>query len=401
VNAAERAIQTFKDAFIAALATTDSKFPLQLWDRLTPQVRDTLNLMRASRINPNILAYKALNGPYDCNRYPLVPLGCKAVVYKDGDNRGLWASRGINGWYLGPSKDHYQFALHYIPETRAYRILGLTELFPQHCQLPNLTPDQHFRTLMEELAKETATANNTPTGRCLIELLQSRIKQIVEPMAVITEQEAKEQEQRVRMQQQRVIEETPILTVPCITNMPPIMKSRNPTAKRALKNTPRLHQRSTRNNTPGAVPAIQRVQIIGPNTHIRPEWKGTTNVGWQEKKQGVRRRLPRVQATPPPTTFIPILSGARQRIVTRQAINMLTIQEEAEANDKFTPLCLHTKKSIPTMFEHFASFMVHPITGKIISIYKKLMNDPATAEVWQTAFGKDLGGWHKGIRKRD
>jgi hypothetical protein len=48
INAAERAIQTFKDAFIAALATTDSEFPLQLWDRLTPQVRDTLNLMQAS-----------------------------------------------------------------------------------------------------------------------------------------------------------------------------------------------------------------------------------------------------------------------------------------------------------------------------------------------------------------
>ena len=48
VNAAECAIQTFKDAFIAALATTDSEFPLQLWDRLTPQVSDTLNLMRAS-----------------------------------------------------------------------------------------------------------------------------------------------------------------------------------------------------------------------------------------------------------------------------------------------------------------------------------------------------------------
>ena len=40
VNAAERAIQTFKGVFIviAALATTDSDFPLQLWDRLTPQV---------------------------------------------------------------------------------------------------------------------------------------------------------------------------------------------------------------------------------------------------------------------------------------------------------------------------------------------------------------------------
>jgi hypothetical protein len=63
----------------------------------------------------------------------------------------------------------------------------------------------------------------------------------VKPTAVITEQEAKEQEQRVRMQQQRVIDETPILTVPHIPNVPPIMKSRNTTAKWALKNTPHLH----------------------------------------------------------------------------------------------------------------------------------------------------------------
>jgi hypothetical protein len=107
--------------------------------------------------------------------------------------------------------------------------------------------------------------------------------------------------------------------------------------------------------------------------HIHPEWKGPTNVGWREEKQGVRRRSPRVQATPPPTTFTPTPSGARQRIVTRQAINVLTIQEEAEANNKFTPLCLmkHVKKSVPTMFKHFASPMVHPITGKTISYYKK------------------------------
>ena len=49
VNAAERAIQTFKDAFITALATADRDFPLQLWDKLAPQVQDTLNLLRTSR----------------------------------------------------------------------------------------------------------------------------------------------------------------------------------------------------------------------------------------------------------------------------------------------------------------------------------------------------------------
>jgi hypothetical protein len=39
VNAAKRTIQTFKANFISALATTNSKFPLQLWDQLTPQVK--------------------------------------------------------------------------------------------------------------------------------------------------------------------------------------------------------------------------------------------------------------------------------------------------------------------------------------------------------------------------
>jgi hypothetical protein len=43
--------------------------------------------------------------------------------------------------------------------------------------------------------------------------------------------------------------------------------------------------------------------------------------------------------------------------------------------------------------------MVHPITGKTISSYKKLMHDPATAEVWQTAFGKDFGGMAQGYNK--
>jgi hypothetical protein len=80
VNAAEQAIQTFKVAFIAALATTDSKFLLQLWDRLTPQVQDTLNMLRTSGIDPTVSTYRILNGAYDWNRYPLAPLGCKAVV---------------------------------------------------------------------------------------------------------------------------------------------------------------------------------------------------------------------------------------------------------------------------------------------------------------------------------
>ncbi len=51
MNAAERAIQTWKDAFIAALATTDQDFPIQLCNRISPQVQDSLNLLQASQID--------------------------------------------------------------------------------------------------------------------------------------------------------------------------------------------------------------------------------------------------------------------------------------------------------------------------------------------------------------
>ncbi len=81
INAAKRAIQTFKAHFISALATTDSKFPLQLWDCLTQQVETTLNMLCPSRLDPTMAAYEALHGPYDWNRFPLAPPGCKAVIY--------------------------------------------------------------------------------------------------------------------------------------------------------------------------------------------------------------------------------------------------------------------------------------------------------------------------------
>jgi hypothetical protein len=122
-------------------------------------------MLRASRIDPTKSAYKILNGPYDWNWYPLAPQGCKAVVYEDGDTRGSWESRGVDAFYLGPAKDHYRCDHYYIPETRAYRKSGSTELYPQHCQLPSMTPHQQFPVLTDKLTAHTSQASGTPKGR--------------------------------------------------------------------------------------------------------------------------------------------------------------------------------------------------------------------------------------------
>ena len=60
-NAAERAIQTFKNHFISGLCTTDTNFPFQLWHHLATQAEITCNILRRSRINPAISAYEQLH----------------------------------------------------------------------------------------------------------------------------------------------------------------------------------------------------------------------------------------------------------------------------------------------------------------------------------------------------
>jgi hypothetical protein len=79
-NAVERAIQTFKNHFIAGLCSTDTAFPLHLRDKLLPQELITLNLMRASHVDPTKFAYETFHSPFDYNHTPLAPPGMKVVV---------------------------------------------------------------------------------------------------------------------------------------------------------------------------------------------------------------------------------------------------------------------------------------------------------------------------------
>ena len=392
VNAAERAIQTFKDAFIAALATTDVDFPLQLWDKLAPQVQDTLNLLRESRATPGISAYEALNGPYDWSRYPLAPIGCKAIIYEAPAVRGSWASRGTDAWCLGPSKDHYRCNLYYVPETRAYRISGSAELFPQHCQVPNLSPREHLRALTEELETTATSVKETPKGKAMIRHLRKQLDELIDKTAQTPA------EQRVSATDTHPTNEPPIQRV---SQAPTIMKTRDPTAKRNLILTKRSHQRTTRNNTPGDVPMITREK--GPD--IIPD---NVSRNHSVTKSNALRRSPRVIGETPTkrtVTFTqlrgPIPNRARSRIISQQALNAMTMKEALYPPAAFSPSKLTMPAFVDTIpnYAHYASPMVHPTTGETITSYKRLMHDPATAEIWQTAFGKDFGGMAQGDEK--
>jgi hypothetical protein len=89
--------------------------------------------------------------------------------------------------------------------------------------------------LTEELTDNTASAGVTPKGRQLLKLLGTRIKTILDPPPVSDAQRViLDQQRAAREEEQRVIDESPIITLPRLTYAPPIKLTRNPTAKRDL-----------------------------------------------------------------------------------------------------------------------------------------------------------------------
>ena len=139
-NAAERAIRTFKNHFIAGLCNTAADFPLTLWDQLLPQALMTLNLLRTSRINPRLLAWSQVHGIFDFNRTPLVPPGTRVLVHEKPSLRGTWSPHAVDGWYLGPAMLHNRCYRVWILETTSERIADTVVWFPTKVSMPNLPP---------------------------------------------------------------------------------------------------------------------------------------------------------------------------------------------------------------------------------------------------------------------
>jgi hypothetical protein len=182
------------------------------------------------------------------------------------------------------------------------------------------------------------------------------------------------------------------LPIQQITEAPAIMKTRDPTAKRNLVNTTHTHQWRTCNNTPGAVPVITRATstVIHPNIVTPLLTQKLTRL----KKQMM---YPTVEFTQGPLIIPPysIPGGVRAsaRLISQQALNAITMCEAINAPEAFTPQHFVCRAYEDQLLNYalFASPMIHPTTGKMITSYKRLMNDPETAETWKMVFGKDFG----------
>ena len=181
-NPCERAIQTFKNHFIAMLSGADPTFPTNCWDLLVPQANITLNLLRRSTMQPKLSAYAQIHGQYDFNKTPLAPAGCLVKVYENTNTRRSWAYHAREAFYTRPAMSHYRCYTSYDSTTKHESVSNTVQFFPKQCPLPATASTDRLHMILQDLTDvlrqphpatpflEQGTAINTGVRR-LLEIL--------------------------------------------------------------------------------------------------------------------------------------------------------------------------------------------------------------------------------------
>jgi hypothetical protein len=112
---------------------------MHLWDRLLPQAEITLNLLRTSRLHPQLSAAAHYHGLVDYNKTAFDPPGWKTIVHEKPGKRRNWAPHGQHGYSLGPAMHHYRCQNIYITTTTSDRIVDTLEFFPHNYQMPQFS----------------------------------------------------------------------------------------------------------------------------------------------------------------------------------------------------------------------------------------------------------------------
>jgi hypothetical protein len=152
-NSAERAIQTWKNHFLACLATANKRFDLRYWDLLVPYAEAILNILHPSR-DPLVSAWEKLHRePFDFNALELCPPGCLISIHDAAAHRASWDAHCTQGFFLGFAPQHYRSA-------RCLTIKGqirVSDTIIAHHQ-HIILPEDRERTVREQLVEHLEKA---------------------------------------------------------------------------------------------------------------------------------------------------------------------------------------------------------------------------------------------------
>ena len=159
-NPAEKAVQTWKNHFVAGLASLPPNFPIALWCHLVEQANITLNILGPCRQNPALSAQAAMNGCFNFDATPMAPSGTKSMAHIKPQRRESWGYHAEKAWYVGPAMKHYRCYTVVAANTKRSKISD-TVAFQHHTvEVPTVTPADRIIRAAKEL---NAAIRNQPT----------------------------------------------------------------------------------------------------------------------------------------------------------------------------------------------------------------------------------------------
>jgi hypothetical protein len=340
-NTAERAIRTFKEHFVAGLSSVDPSFPMHLWDRLLPQAEITLNLLRTSRMHPQLSVAAHYHGLVDYNKTAFAPPGCKIIAHEKPGKRRTWAPHGQHGYSLGPAMHHYRCQNVYISTTASERIVDTLEFFPHNYQMPQLSSTDRLLMAAKDMTDDLR--NPHPAG----------------PFASVGDD-----------------------TIAALTDLAAIFK---------LK----LHQAPSPATQASPAALVQRPSLITASNQIlnspmppRRQTRSQTTIHTQD--------IPNVPSPPRVVTPRTIRKSPPRVPTGAQRLSPCNLSQ-----DDFCGMdSSHMEIALGNnhwSHRHQANAVIHPVTGKEME-YSALMKDPRLQPLWTRGFGNECGRLFQGIR---
>jgi hypothetical protein len=300
-----------------------------------------LNLLRTSRLHPQLSAAAHYHGLVDYNKTAFAPSGCKIIAHEKPGKRRTWAPHGQHGYSLGPSMHHDRCQNVYISTTASDRIVDTLEFFPHNYQMPRLSSTDWL--LMA--AKDMMDALQNPHPDITFASIgKNAIKALTDLAAIF----------KLKLQQapSPVTQASPATIIQCPNLIPfPILISASPMPDR----------RKTRSQTTIHIPDI-------PDRPLPP---------WVVTPQTLHHSHPRV-------------TNGSQQLSPRN----LSHDDFCEMETAHMAIALGNNHWSQ---RHHVNAVIHPVIGKEME-YSALIKDPRLQPLWTRGFGNECGRLFQGIR---
>jgi hypothetical protein len=130
----------------------DPYFLMNLCDHLLPQADITLNLLRASRMHPQLSTAAHFHSQIVSNKTAFAPPGCTIIGHEKPSQRRTSVPHGHPGYSLGPAMHHYRCQNVYISSTASEHIVDTLEFFPHNSPMPQLSSTDRILMAANDMA---------------------------------------------------------------------------------------------------------------------------------------------------------------------------------------------------------------------------------------------------------